>query len=151
MDPATLAAVAGSSLVGAVATDAWQQVHNGVVALWRRFRPDRADQLSEDLVELRQEVLGAQAEGDEGLQDALAADWQRRLSELLRRQPDLAEELQRILDEVLTPALPKEASSRVYRQSIVAKDNGRAFGVQGGNLIYHEGKEAGGDPVGATG
>ncbi|MFC8451612.1 hypothetical protein [Kitasatospora sp. NPDC057223] len=150
MDPATLAAVVGSSLVGAMATDAWEHARDGVVAVWRRFRPDRADLVGEDLAELRREVLVAQEQGDEGLQDALAADWQQRLSELLRRQPELAGELERVLDEVLAPSLPEEAVGRVYKQTNIAQGNGRVFGVQGGNLIYHEGREQGGSPAQAA-
>ncbi|GAB7187068.1 hypothetical protein ATKI12_6899 [Kitasatospora sp. Ki12] len=152
MDPAALAALAGSSLVGAMATDAWEYARDGVVAVWRRFRPERAELVDEDLTELRREVLVAEEQDDEGLREALAADWRQRLSELLRRQPELALELERVLDEVLAPTLPEEARTRVYRQTSIAHGNGRVFGVQGGNLIYHEGGElAGGSPEGAAG
>ncbi|MFD8750099.1 hypothetical protein ACFV0O_03820 [Kitasatospora sp. NPDC059577] len=152
MDPAALAALAGSSLVGAMATDAWEHARDGVVAVWRRFRPDRAELVGEDLAELRREVLVAEEQDDEPLREALAADWQQRLSELLRRQPELAGELERVLDDVLTPSLPAEARTRVYKQTNVAHGNGRAFGVQDGNLIYHEGKGQGGSsPEGVTG
>ncbi|MDB4872445.1 MAG: hypothetical protein JWL97_3449, partial [Gemmatimonadales bacterium] len=39
MDPILVAA--DTALVGAMATDTWQQARAGAVALWRRLHPDR--------------------------------------------------------------------------------------------------------------
>ncbi|MBW1595651.1 hypothetical protein [Streptomyces sp. JJ38] len=121
-----------------MATDAWSQARDAVVGLWRRFRPERVPMVEEDLDELRRDVLAAREQGDTPTQDALAAEWQQRLSEVLRRRPELAEELRTALDDVLAPALEEDERAAVYRQTNIARDHGRAFGVQRGNLIYHE-------------
>ncbi|MFD9722598.1 hypothetical protein [Streptomyces sp. NPDC059072] len=139
MDPITLATTAGAALVAAMATDAWHQAREATVDLWRRFRPDRAELVAEDLDELRGDALAAQEAQDTATIEQLAADWQQRLAELLRRRPDLAEDLQAVLDDVLDGSLTDEDRVRVQRQINIARDNGRVFGVMGGNLIYHEG------------
>ncbi|MFB7781945.1 hypothetical protein ACFY0N_07220 [Streptomyces vinaceus] len=138
MDPVTLAAAAGSALVGAMATDTWTQAKAAIAGLWGRFRPDRVTAVEQDLDELRLEVLATQDQNDTATREALASDWQQQLARLLRQNPDLADELQRVLDDVLTPSLAEEERARIYRQTNIARDHGRVFGVQGGNLIYHE-------------
>ncbi|MFJ3861811.1 hypothetical protein ACIPRL_37045 [Streptomyces sp. NPDC090085] len=139
MDPITLATTAGAALVAAMATDGWQQARGATVGLWRRFRPERAELVAEDLDELRSDALAAQEAQDTATIEQLAADWQQRLAELLRRRPDLAEDLQAVLDGVLDRSLTDDDRVRVQRQINIARDNGRAFGVMNGNLIYHEG------------
>ncbi|MGW6841322.1 hypothetical protein [Streptomyces sp. NPDC054958] len=47
-----------------------------------------------------------------------------------------------MLDDVLTPSLAEEERGHVYQQINIARDRGRAFGAQGGNLIYHEAKDS---------
>jgi hypothetical protein len=111
MDPIVQAA--GTALVQAIASDAWQQVKNAVTALWRRAHPGRDVQINGDLDELRQQVLVAQADGDDGTERALEGAWQLRLQELLRADPALATKLRQVLDQVLTPALPAATQARV--------------------------------------
>ena len=57
MDPFVLAA--GTALIGAMATDAWQQTRAAVVAWWRRAHPGRADTVGAELDTARAQVLGA--------------------------------------------------------------------------------------------
>ena len=111
MDP--IAQAAGTALVQAIATDAWQQVKQAVSRLWRRVHPGRADRVSGDLDELRTQVLRARADGDAGTEQALEGAWQLRLQELLRTDPALAADLGQVLDQVLTPALPAAAQARI--------------------------------------
>jgi len=111
MDP--IAQAAGTALVQAVTTDAWQQVKQAVTGLWRRIHPGRAVQVGGDLDELRAQVLRARAEGDAGTEQALEGIWQLRLQELLRADPALAADLRQVLDTVLTPALPAAGQSRI--------------------------------------
>ncbi len=54
------------------------------------------------------------------------ADWQRRLRRLVRDDPRLADELRRVLDEALIPALPPAAQDRVAQISIKATTSGMA-------------------------
>ena len=97
MDP--VVAAFGTALVGAIATDAWQQVHEAVVGLWLRVHPRRKDDsISAELDELREQVLGARRDGDASTERALEGVWQVRLQQLLRADPALAGELRRVLD-----------------------------------------------------
>jgi hypothetical protein len=111
MDPIVQAA--GAALVQAIATDAWQQVKQAVTRLWCRINPGRADRVRDELDELRRQVLRARTDGDAGTEHALEAAWQLRLQELLRTDPALAADLQQVLDQVLTPALPAAVQSRI--------------------------------------
>ncbi|MFI6849585.1 hypothetical protein OG535_04010 [Kitasatospora sp. NBC_00085] len=106
MDPLALAA--GSALVGAMATDAWQQARSATVALWRRVRPEHADDVGSDLDVLRRQVLAARVAEDADTEQALAAPWRLQLQQLLRTVPGFADELRRLLDDHLLPMLPEE-------------------------------------------
>jgi hypothetical protein len=112
MDPIVLAF--GTALVGAIATDAWQQVHEAVTGLWRRVHPrQKADGIGTELDDLREQVLLARRDGDTGTERALEGAWQVRLQQQLRADPALAAELRRVLYQVLTPALTPAEQSRV--------------------------------------
>jgi hypothetical protein len=112
MDP--IVAAFGTALVGAIATDAWQRVREAVAGLWRRVYPQREDDgIVAELDELREQVLVARRDGDTGTERALEGAWQLRLQQLLRADPALAAELQRMLDQVLTPALTPAEQARV--------------------------------------
>ncbi|MFD7417077.1 hypothetical protein ACFVZ3_02785 [Kitasatospora purpeofusca] len=97
---------AGTALIGAMATDAWQQAREAVVSLWQRVHPERADTVRAELGEVRTELLAARAAGDEEAEEGLAVDWRRRLQRLLASDPSLTAELRRIIDEELSPLLP---------------------------------------------
>ena len=112
MDP--VVAAFGTALVGAIATDAWQQVREAVTGLWRRVHSRREDDgIGAELDELREQVLVARRDGDVGTETALEGAWQLRLQQLLRADPELATELQQVLDQVLTPALTPAEQARV--------------------------------------
>ena len=110
----SVVAAFGTALVGAIAADAWQQVREAVTGLWRRVHPLREDDsIVAELDELREQVLVARRDGDTGTERALEGAWQLRLQQLLRADPALAAELQRVLDQVLTPALTPAEQARV--------------------------------------
>ena len=112
MDPIVLAF--GTALVGAIATDTWQQVREAVTGLWRRLHPQqKADDIGTELDDLREQVVLARREGDTGTERALEGAWQVKLQQLLRADPALAAELRRVLDQVLTPALTPAEQARV--------------------------------------
>ena len=112
MDPIVLAF--GTALVGAIATSTWQQVREAVTGLWRRVHSrQEADDIGTELDDLREQVLLARRDGDTGTERALEGAWQLRLQQLLRADPALAAELQRVLDQVLTPALTPAEQARV--------------------------------------
>jgi hypothetical protein len=135
MDPIVLAA--GTALVGAMATDAWQQARGATVDLWRRIRPERADRIGAELEALRGQVLAARESDDADTEQALVGAWRLRLDDILREAPGLAGELGRLLDEHLTPALPAEERERA--RSVVmraeARDNSRVYMAGGDQHI----------------
>ncbi|MEU3690349.1 hypothetical protein [Streptomyces narbonensis] len=131
MDPITVAGLAGTALVGAMATDAWQQTRDGVVALWRRVHPERAQDVADDLTRLR--TLVADDRGSRAAVDtAITQLWQLRLHDLLLADPALTTELTAQL-EGLVRAIPTPAASpdvqAVGTQHLEghASDSGRVY------------------------
>ncbi|MEU7576115.1 hypothetical protein AB0B50_00680 [Streptomyces sp. NPDC041068] len=110
MDPVTV--VAGTALVGAMATDAWGRVRDAVVALWRRPHPDQAESVATGLDELRGQVLDARSQGDEDIEAALVALWRMRLHQLVGQDAGLTAELRYLLDHHLGPALDEAGPTR---------------------------------------
>ncbi|MFE7372296.1 MULTISPECIES: hypothetical protein [Streptomyces] len=116
----TLAQSASVTLVGLMATDAWERTRDGVVALWQRARPERADAVAAELDNTREDLAA-----DAGIEGELAAEWQGRIRRLLIDRPQVAEELQRLLDELAPGATAPPATvsqhaaatghSRVYQ------------------------------------
>lgn len=134
MDPSTVAQLAGSAVVAAMATDAWQQARGSVVALWRRARPDEARTVEEELSEARTILLA----GDGRVTAAeLAEVWRARLLELLladrRRTDELSVELDRLTRSLAPPA------SRVgpVRMDARATRGGRVY-QSGGDMTINE-------------
>jgi hypothetical protein len=132
MDPVVIAA--GTALVGAMATDAWQHARAGVVALWRRGHPEQAEMVQADLAEVRAKVLAAREEGDDATEEALAGSWRVRMQQLVRANPELVPELRRLLDETLTPHLAPEERERAT--SITLKATARGHG-----RVYQAGRD----------
>ncbi|MGY4981692.1 hypothetical protein ACWCYL_31855 [Streptomyces sp. 900105755] len=125
MDPIVLAA--GTALVSAMATDAWQRTTNAMVDLWRRARPAGAQALSvtnvgAELDRLRADVVAARDRNDSETEEALAGAWRMHLQRLLIQDPELAPELRRLLDEhlipVLTPGEQVQVNSVVQRATV---------------------------------
>ncbi|SEU47809.1 hypothetical protein [Nonomuraea wenchangensis] len=137
MDPIVLAA--GTALVTAMATDAWQSAREGAVALWRKVRPEQVEIVEAELDEVREQVLQARRDDDADTEQALAGMWQVRLQQLLRADPSLAGEIQRVLDEVLTPALEPAEQERIGSLVMKAKASGHGRVYQAGrDQTIHE-------------
>jgi len=132
MDPqiADLARTAGTTMVTLMTTSAWESARDGLVGLWRRFQPARADGIAEEYEAARADLLLAREAGDEDSASELAAEWQGRVRRLLVAQPEVADELRRILDD-LSPALP-ESSSAVGEIHMTAEASGSGRVYQAG-------------------
>ncbi|WP_078957987.1 hypothetical protein [Streptomyces glaucescens] len=130
---------AAMSLVGAMATDAWQQARAAVVAWWRRVRPDHADRVDAALVESRERVLAARQAGDDSGESRLVADWNSRFTMLLRDDPALADELRRLFEEEIFPLLRRGDSTRTGSREFRAEASGHGRVYQAGrDQIIHE-------------
>ncbi|MFJ6462646.1 hypothetical protein ACIQM0_16660 [Streptomyces sp. NPDC091387] len=121
MDPelTTLAQSASLTLVTLMATDSWERTRDGIVALWRRARPERADAVAAELDSTREDLAV-----DPGSEAELAAEWQGRIRRLLVDRPEVMVELRSLLDELAPgpapgPAVSQRATasgdSRVYQ------------------------------------
>ncbi|RSS56159.1 hypothetical protein [Streptomyces sp. WAC06614] len=137
MDPeiAALATTAGSTLVGLMTTEAWQSARQGVVALWRRAVPERADGVDSSLEAAQEDLVAARGTGDEETVAELTADWQGRFRRLLVARPDLAAELRALL------SLPEPGAAApvttTLTQTARARGNARVYQA-GGNLTVRE-------------
>ncbi|MCB5908039.1 hypothetical protein [Streptomyces pinistramenti] len=114
MDPQALAlaGTAGTTVVTLLATDAWQQTKSGVLALWRRFGPQAAEEVDGLLSEARQTLLGGAVPGagaapgpaGEQARQRLESAWQLRFGVLLAEHPEAADGLTALLDSLAAAA-----------------------------------------------
>nr|WP_156699457.1 hypothetical protein [Streptomyces sp. Z38] len=107
-------------------TNAWESARDGMVALWRRFQPARAESIGEELEAGRADLLLARQAGDADSEAELTVEWQGRLRRFLLARPEAAEELRRVLDE-LTPQLPGETAAERIRMEARASGSARIY------------------------
>ncbi|MEU5877846.1 hypothetical protein [Spirillospora sp. NPDC047279] len=135
----TLAAMAGTGLVGAMASDGWMRAQESAVELWRRVYPDRADAVAAELAEVRDEILRARRARDGAAEEAIAGEWCARLLRLLRQDPQAAQVLRGLLEDAWRPAIvPQDRSQNA--ELIVnqhASGQGRNYAA-GGDLRINE-------------
>ncbi|MFC8143075.1 hypothetical protein ACFUKV_15205 [Streptomyces paradoxus] len=123
---AELARTAGTTMVTLMAGQAWESAREGLVSLWQRFQPDRAQAVGGELEATREDLLLAQQTGDADTESELTAEWQARVRRLLLARPEVAEELRRILTELSPP--PSEAQSAVeVRLRAEVSGSGRVY------------------------
>jgi hypothetical protein len=125
VDPLSLATTAATSIVGLLATEAWEKAREVVTALWRKVHPDRVETVVAELEDTRAEVLAARRDGDERSERDLAGEWQGRLRRLMAADPAIAEELARLLTDVLEPAA--RAHGGTIAMNATAHDHGRVY------------------------
>lgn len=128
---------AATALVSAMATSAWQTAQSTVLALWHRVHPDRVATLEAQLGEARSDLLS----GDPTAAKDLTIEWKRKLLHLLQDDPLLEAELQRVLDEQLTPLLPPTEQERVHKISMTATASGHAQVIQAGHDVKITGND----------
>jgi len=129
MDP--VVAAFGTALVGAIATDSWEQVRDALIDMWHRVRarPDTGG-IAAELDGLREQVLHARRDRDTAIETALEGTWQLKVLNLLRTDPALADELRRVLDEVLTPALTPAEQTRIGTIVMTGRSHGSSTFTQ---------------------
>lgn len=95
-----LTSTAATTVVQLLATAAWEQTTSAVGGLWRRVHPERAETVQAELAEGRAEVLAARQVGDEQVEQALVGEWQSRLRRLVAADPQLVDDLRRVVAEL---------------------------------------------------
>lgn len=106
------------------------EVAKKVPALWRRSGERKQKLMVEELERSARELSNAlQPEQARVRQEAL---WEAHLRVLLAEHPDAEVDLRTLITEL------RSAASAANVQIGVARDNGRQFQVQGGDLHYHE-------------
>ncbi|MFD9403097.1 hypothetical protein ACFWA4_30285 [Streptomyces sp. NPDC060011] len=136
LELAPLALTGATTLVAAIATDAWQVARTGVARLFRR-----RDQVLQSAIEAQLQgnaTLVAQAEDAEQARQALIPMWQLELKQLLRQHPDAADELQALINEI-SAAMPQ--TQRTWAQKVqtnIAKHGSQVIAAQDGNVIVHQ-------------
>jgi len=123
---AELARTAGTTMVTLMAGQAWESAREGLVSLWQRFQPDRAEAVGGELEAARADLLLAQQAGDTDTEAELSAEWQARIRRLLLARPEVADELRRVLAE-LTPQLPDQRPSVDVRLRAEVSGSGRVY------------------------
>ncbi|MET9463826.1 hypothetical protein ABZY44_03190 [Streptomyces sp. NPDC006544] len=120
---AALAAGAGTALVTALTTEAWQSASAGVAALWRRVLPERADAVESELDATRHDLLDARHAEDEETPAELAAEWQGRIRRLLIAHPEAADALR----ELLVPPQAQAPAAPTITQHATASGDSRVY------------------------
>lgn len=105
MDPAllTLAGTAGTALVQALTTDAWETARHAIVSLWQRHQPAEAESVSASLDRTRRRLTGARPEQAEEIASQSADMWRGQLRDLLFDVPAAADDLREVVRRELAP------------------------------------------------
>ncbi|GAB2829206.1 hypothetical protein GCM10027176_36760 [Actinoallomurus bryophytorum] len=124
-----LVVAGGSAVVGAMATESWTAVREGVVRLFRHRGEEELAAIEAQLD--GNAALMAQSADVERARQSLAELWALEFERLLDERPEAADELGALVER-----LGVQGGSRV--QTNIARDNGRVFASLGGNVIIHE-------------
>ena len=127
-DAATLLTTAETTVAGLMATDAWQQIRDGLVRLWRRYRPEQAEAVGRELT-ASHEVIAARRSADveHGQQEvALGPLWERELR-VLASDPQAMQDLVALLRSFaeMREASPTGQALKTTTE-VAAKAKGRA-------------------------
>lgn len=127
----TLTSTAATTLVRLMATDGWDQVKAAVVSMWRRAHPERAETVEADLAAARLEVLTSSEADDEQAELDLISEWRSRLQRLVIGDPELQQELRRLIEE-FRPAAAEVEATRIGSVKMQAKATGHGRVYQAG-------------------
>ena len=123
-----------ATVVTLLVTDGWQQVKDGVVALWRRFHPEAADDVEQALETSRRSLLAAAESGAADAPLNLEAHWRQRVAGLLTEHPEAATELDGLLIR-LNDAQAGRTINGGVRMQARATGNGRIYQSAGDQTI----------------
>lgn len=129
MDPdlTALTSTAATTVVTLLATAAWERATTAVGGLWRRVHPQRAETVQAELAESRTEVLTARQAGDEQAEQALVNEWSNRLRRLVAADPQLADELRRVVAELRCLLADAAPARTTITMQATASDDSRVY------------------------
>ncbi|GLX48965.1 hypothetical protein Shyhy01_19150 [Streptomyces hygroscopicus subsp. hygroscopicus] len=125
-----LAMTGASTLVAAMATDAWHTGRGGFARLFRRG----GNGLREIESQLDNDAVLVSGDDAASARAELIGPWRLRLLRLLRDHPDAAPELTELIDRI-RERLPEDG--RRWTQDVRAYDRSVVNAVQGGNQYNH--------------
>ncbi len=137
MDPIVMSAA--TTLVGAMTTDAWEQVRTAFAGWWRRIRPQQADRVAAELEESRDRAVTARREEDTDAESELVTVWADRVAELLGENRALAEDLRRLVERDITPHVHHDTGIRTGTQELHAEASGHGRVYQAGRDQHIQG------------
>ena len=141
-EAAALLTTAGTTVAALMATDAWKQTRDGLVRLWRRFRPEQAETIERELTAHWAVVVAGSVEGSARPETMLGPLWARELHELLA-SPQATRELRALLLTCEEAASGNnEAPSRRQRVEARAKGHARSYAA-GHDMTITEGCSGG--------
>lgn len=130
-----LATSGATTLIGAAATDVWQQAREGFARLFARGDEEKETLAVRRLDALAAAVEQAPASDPEDVRQKLLTQWQTRLIDLIEEQPDTAEALRSLRDDLQAKLPPAQQQ---WVQNVTATATGAvAQGVMFGNIINH--------------
>jgi hypothetical protein len=139
-----LAMSGAATLVGAMATDAWQAARSAIARLFGHGDKRRQEVAETRLDHAAAEVENADAAQRDQVRERLMGSWQTRLADLLEENPQEETELRLLIDRLRRQLPP---SQQAWVQNVSASAPGAvAQGVMGGNIInYPSGTTPGND------
>ncbi|GLF97167.1 hypothetical protein SYYSPA8_22740 [Streptomyces yaizuensis] len=118
-------------------TDAWERSREGIVRLWRRVQPHRAELVAAELDASQEDVVRADTADDEETLNELRLQWQGRLRRLLADQPEAVEALRDLLDELRPEGAEEAGAPSAITQRATASGSARIYQA-GGDQHIHE-------------
>jgi hypothetical protein len=108
---AALAAAGGTAVVEATTTDAWQQAKAGLARLLGRGDERRTEVSLGRLDATRAELVPLTGDELRRAREVRAAEWTTRLRDVLEEDPDSAEDLRRLLDDLAAAGVAVSATT----------------------------------------
>lgn len=134
-----LATLAGTTVVKAAVTDAWESARKGFARLLGRSDPDKTNLAERRLAETHDQLAEAKGADLDRVQAALEAQWVTRMADLLEEDPGVVADLRTLVQEIQAqlPAGTVSAADHAVAAgrdvNISATSGGVAAGIIHGN------------------
>jgi hypothetical protein len=117
--------LATAKIIETMSSDAWESAKKAFTAWWRRHRPTQAASVEQELESSHQEIISAES-GDEQTRSAIEERWRGRLEALVKAQPEAAEDLASLVEQLTALLMAVEGGAAAVNIN---------SGTAGGHLI----------------